>query len=106
MGAAIYEPASVEIPGFIYNTISGRKSENIKVKKNQTVTLDGEKYGKVKIDEGATLIFTAPNIYLDEIKTKKNASIEFEGCSNVYIKKKLKLGNSAILNSKVFMLPM
>jgi cytoskeletal protein CcmA (bactofilin family) len=98
-GNIIYAPANVTLPSFVYNTKSGKKSEDVKVRKNMILTLDEEVYGKVEIEESATVIFTSDNIYLDEIKSKKGASIEFEGCGNLYINKSFTLEENSTFNS-------
>ncbi|MCB0463683.1 MAG: lamin tail domain-containing protein, partial [Flavobacteriaceae bacterium] len=99
VGTAIYQPANPIIPTFIYNTYSNNSSPDAKANDNQTLTLNGGVYDKVEIEEDATIIFTAPNVYINELKTKKRATIEFTGCTNMFINKDFELDEDGTFNS-------
>ncbi len=89
-GTVIEAPANVEIPMFYYNTVSNGDSPNVTVNNNETVVLDGQIYGKVEIKDGASVTFTASNIFINELKTKKHTQIRFADCANILINKKVK----------------
>src|SRR5690606_19284773 len=99
----IYQPANPNIPTFVYNTYSNNNSPSVTINNNQTLTLTGSVYKKIEVKDGATVIFTKPNIYIDELKTNKDATIEFSGCTNVFINKDFKLDDRGILNSNGYM---
>ncbi|RMA57656.1 HYR domain-containing protein [Ulvibacter antarcticus] len=99
VGAAIYAPAVVTLPPFLFNTLSDNSSPDVTVNNNQSVTLTGSVYDKVEIKDGATVLFTSPDIYIDDLKTKKDITIEFAGCANLYLNKDLKLEKNSIFNS-------
>ena len=99
VGSAILSPADVEIPEFLYNNLSTGSSPEVKVENNQTELLTESVYEKVEVKDGATAIFTQSNVYIKELKTKKNATVEFSSCANVFIDKKLKLEEGTIFNS-------
>jgi len=98
VGERIYSPADVEVPDFIYNTSSNKHSGDVRISYNKTKILDGEVYGKVEIQDRATVSFTGSNIYLDELIVNSNATVEFTGCANIFISKKLVLGYNSTFN--------
>jgi hypothetical protein len=55
VGSAIYAPAVVDLPPFIFNTVSNKYSPDVTVNENQTITLTGYVYDKVEIKEGANV---------------------------------------------------
>jgi hypothetical protein len=63
------------------------------------MTLSGDVYDKVDIKEGATVIFTESNIFIDDLKTKKDITIEFSGCTYLYINKSLKFEKNITFNT-------
>ncbi len=87
----LLEPAVVDLPPFVFNSASDNNSTDITVEAGTTVTLDGQVYGKIEVKEGGTVVFTNSNVYLEELKTKDNASVDFTGCTNLFINKKVKL---------------
>jgi hypothetical protein len=97
-GLTINAPANPAIPAFQPNMLSNVGSPNITVNSNQTVSITGSVYGLVDIKNGATVTFTQPNIYIDDLKTGQNVTIKFEGCANVYINKKFMLAQYGNIN--------
>jgi hypothetical protein len=97
----IYAQANVTLPTFIYNTLGD--GDDIDVEEDQTVTLTGDHYGKIEVEEGGTLIFDNPNIYIEELKTKDEATIEFTQTTNLIIEKKvdLKKDNNFNLSNEI-----
>ncbi len=58
-------------------------------------------YGKIDVGEDATVNFTQSNVYIEELKTKTGVSINFSGCTNLYINKHFKLEkNTVTINAK------
>ncbi len=98
-GSSTLSPANVILPQFIYNTLSNNNSPDITVPENQAMTLYGDVYGKIDIKEGATVTFAQSNVYINELKTKENTTIEFSGCSYLYINKELKFDDHTTLNA-------
>ena len=99
VGAAINAPAVIGLPTFIYNTASNNSSPDVTVNNNQSITLNGSVYGKVDVKDGGSVLFTSPDIYINELKTKKNASIEFAACANLYLNKRLSLDKDNVFNA-------
>ncbi|MEM5567059.1 HYR domain-containing protein, partial [Psychroserpens sp. AS72] len=99
VGTVVYSPANPIIPSFVYNIQSNSESPNVTINNNATVTLSETVYGKITIKNGGTAIFTEPNVHIDELTTENNTIIEFSGCTNVLINKKLNFGNNSIFNS-------
>ncbi|OUR94317.1 hypothetical protein A9Q87_01330 [Flavobacteriales bacterium 34_180_T64] len=91
--------ANPTIPAFITNTYSNAGSPNETINNNQTVTLNGSVYGTVTVKSGATVTFSQSNVYIDELKTFSNATIEFSGCANVFINDKFMLAQNGVINS-------
>ncbi|MGC1631628.1 MAG: T9SS type A sorting domain-containing protein, partial [Gelidibacter sp.] len=106
VGTSVYQPAIPIIPAFVYNGYSNSNSLDVRVNKNQTVTLSGGVYNNVDLEESATVIFTAPNVYINELTTKKSATIEFDGCTNVFLNKTFKLDDNGVFNSNGYMVTM
>ncbi|MEO5789323.1 lamin tail domain-containing protein, partial [Gelidibacter sp.] len=103
VGTSVIQAANPTIPAFVYNAYSTSNSPDVRVSNNQTVTLSGGIYNKVEVDDNATVIFTAPNVYINELKTKKRATIEFNGCTNMFLNKEFKLDENGMFNSNGFM---
>ncbi len=103
VGTAVYQPANPTIPAFVYNGYSSSSSPDVRVNNNQTLTLSGGVYNKVELEENATVLFTASNVYINELKTKKSATIEFNGCTNVFLNKEFKLDDNGVFNSNGYM---
>ena len=51
------------------------------------------------IKDNATVTFTQSNVYIKELKTKKNVTIEFSGCTNLFINKKIKFQKNTTFNA-------
>lgn len=99
VGERFYAPADVEVPEFIFNTISNNRSQDVRIRYNKTEILDGDVYGKIEIQDRAKVTFTGSNVYLDELILNSNASVEFAGCANVFVNKKLVVGYNSTFNS-------
>jgi hypothetical protein len=99
VGNQVIAPANPIIPAFESNTQSNATSPNVTVNNNATQNLNLSVYGTVTIKQGATVTFTQENVYINEIKTFKGASIEFAGCTNVYINEKFQLAEDGVINS-------
>lgn len=99
VGVALYAPAVVTLPPFVFNTLSKKSSPSVTVNKNQSITLTGSVYNEIEIKDGGSVLFTSPDIYINELKTKKGVTIEFAGCANLYIKEELELGKDNVFNA-------
>ncbi len=100
VGTEVLEPADVDLPDFIYNTVSNSSSPDIVVDYYQTVTLDGSEYGRVFVKYGGVVTFTNSNVYLEELKMQNFATIDFEECTNLYIQDNLKFAKNTRFNLK------
>ena len=96
-GNKYYAPASVTIPPFQFNTQSNAGSPNATVSGNQTLT--GSVYNIVEIQQGATVTFSESNIYINQLITGDNATIEFSGCANVMINEPFVLQKYGVINT-------
>ena len=88
--------ADVPLPPFRYNTHSS--NNDIKVEEGQSMTLTDSIYGKIELEEGATLIFDSPTIYMEEIKTQDDATIDFAQSCEVMVEKKVDLKKDNLFN--------
>ncbi|MEO1257192.1 MAG: MopE-related protein [Bacteroidota bacterium] len=71
----IEEKANLTLPPF--RNSDNSNNNDIKVEKNETMTLTGSSYGKIEVEENATLIFDNPEIFVKEIKAKEEATVDF-----------------------------
>ncbi|QRM90408.1 DUF5011 domain-containing protein [Lacinutrix sp. WUR7] len=99
VGTAIYQPATPIIPPFVHNIQSNSASPDVTINNNSSTTLNGSVYGTINIKNGATVTFTEPNVHIDELKTANDATIEFSGCTNLLVNKKLDFGDRTLFNS-------
>jgi hypothetical protein len=99
IGTQVTAAANPIIPAFVANTTSNAGSPNITINNNATQNLTGSVYGTITIKQGATVTFTQANVYINEIKTFKDATIEFAGCTNLYINEKFQLAEGGVINS-------
>ena len=76
IGEQINEPANPVLPEFVYNTLSTSNSPSVTIASGNTQTLDGDVYDLIWVREGATVIFSQPNVYVNRIKTSDGAHIE------------------------------
>jgi len=98
IGVEMDGAADITLPSFIYNTVSNSSSPSVVVPAGQTMVLDGDNYNLVDVRQGATVVFTQSNIYINRIKTLEASSIEFEGCANVYLNDMFILAKYSVLN--------
>jgi hypothetical protein len=99
IGTQVAQPANPTIPAFVFNTQSTASSPDVTVNNNQSQTLGGSVYDVITIKQGATVTFTQPNVYINEIKTFENATISFTGCTNVYVNEKFMLARGGTINT-------
>ncbi|MDB9961786.1 T9SS type A sorting domain-containing protein, partial [Oceanihabitans sp.] len=99
IGEEINEPANPLIPEFIYNTLSRRDSPSVTIPNGETQTLDGDVYDLIWVREGATVIFSQSNVFVNRIKTSQQATIEFVECANVYVNDMFMLAKYGTINA-------
>ncbi len=86
------------------NTTLNGNYKDVKVKKGVTVTLNGNNFGKMTIEEGATVTFTASIINMEELKVnkgKKNESttvVNFSQPASVKVADKVSVEDDAHVN--------
>ena len=85
----IQQPAGISLPPFKNNP--SNSNNHITVQENQTMTLTGSSYGKIKVEKNATLFFDNPEIFLKSITTEEGAMIDFLQPSEVKVKGAMKL---------------
>jgi uncharacterized protein YrzB (UPF0473 family) len=95
----IFQPANIPFPDFVFNTLSNNTSPNVTINNNQSTTLNGSVYGTITVKQGATVTFSQPDVYIDQLKTFDGASIEFAGCANVFINDKFMLAQNGTINA-------
>jgi hypothetical protein len=72
---------------------------NVKVRKNTNVVLADSVYGKIEIESGATVLFTNPTIFADNIETASNVTIQFSGCTKIALCNKMEIGEYNVFNA-------
>ena len=95
-----FEALNFDVPMFYYNPETNYHSPDITVEEGQEVTLDGSVYGKIEIKQGASVIFTAQKLYLDELKTKEDTNIEFIGCTEIFVNESVDFYKFTTFNSE------
>ena len=98
-GSTTLAPAVVDLPPFVFNSVSDDSDFDIKVEEGQTITLNDQIYGKIEVKEGGTLIFNNSNVFIEELKTYKNTTVSFTGCTNLFINKEVKFEDNTEFNS-------
>lgn len=99
VGSKIYSTLQTPLPEFVHNTISNGNSPDIVVNYGQTVTLDGYDYGNIYVKSGATVIFTKSNVFIERLRTRYGAKVEFTQSTNLFIKERVILGRKTKFNS-------
>ena len=121
----IYGVASVSLPTMQYNlsntrylqdktinsnttaTVSGNYDE-VTLKKGSNVTLTGTVFGKIKLEEGASVRFTSTTIDVEEIQIEKGPKtggysyIRFAPNTSVRVSKKVTIGSDVIVNPEAY----
>ena len=94
---------NITIPKMALPSIVVGNYKDVKVKKNAVVTLTGNIFGKVEIDEGAQVTFSSPVVNLKELEMEKGKAgsptkVLFNANCNVLVKKKVKVEENCIVN--------
>lgn len=79
-------PADIPLPPFVSNPYPG--TFDVKVPDNATVTLADSVYKKIEIGKNATVTFTRPTVFAQEVIIRENATVKFSGCANMVIKRR------------------
>ncbi|MGS2725039.1 HYR domain-containing protein [Psychroserpens sp. BH13MA-6] len=99
IGTQIFAPANPTLPNFVFNTESTAASPDAIVGNNQTQTLTASVYDVVDIGNNATVTFTQSNVYINELITGNDVTIEFDGCANVFINEAFNLSQNGVINA-------
>lgn len=115
----IYDPAVVTLPAYQLNTTSGFSGivnvpdygtavisdnyKDINIGRNCTVTLTGNVFGKIDINKGSIVTFTAPVIDMQELQTKQadeanKTYIWFTENAVVRVPKTVRIYESCVVN--------
>ncbi len=121
----IYGVASVTLPTMQYNlsntrylqdktvnanittTINGNYDE-VTLKKGSNVTLTGTVFGKIKLEEGASVRFTSTTLDVEEIQIEKGPKtggysyIRFAPNTSIRVSKKVTIGSDVIVNPEAY----
>jgi hypothetical protein len=89
-------PANVALPPFVSNPYPG--TFDVKVPDNATVTLSDSVYKKIEIGRNATVTFTRPTVFAQEVLVREGARVKFNACANMVIKKKIAFEKNAKFN--------
>nr|WP_294988984.1 LamG-like jellyroll fold domain-containing protein [uncultured Sediminibacterium sp.] len=125
INSKIYGVASVTLPTMQYNvsntrylqdktinsnvtaTVSGNYDE-VTLKKGSNVTLTGTVFGKIKLEEGASVRFTSTTIDVAEIQIEKGPKnggysyIRFAPNTSIRVSKKVTIGSDVIVNPEAY----
>ncbi len=123
INSKIYGVVSVSLPTMQYNTSSTRYLQDVSVSNNTTlngnyddvtvkkganVTLTGTIFGKVKLEEGASVRFTSTTLNLEELQIEKGPKaggysyIRFAPNTSVRVTKKVTIGSDVIVNPEAY----
>lgn len=93
----IYERADPILPVFLSNNTRG--GDDVKVRRRKSVTLTGNVYEDVRVDDYGALTFSGQgNVYIKSLETEKNVKIYFSQSTNLIIKKDMELGTKNTFN--------
>ena len=90
--------ANIVLPDFVNNNYASNAGINVNVPNNATVTLADSVYRNISIGKNATVTFTRPNIYIQDIKVKEGATVKFNGCTNLIIRKAIDFEKNSKFN--------
>lgn len=116
----VYGVATVTLPEMQYNTASTKYLPNytaysnnnalagnfssLTIKRNVSVTLTGNTFGTIRLEEGASVAFTAnvlniENLYVDKgLKNNTYSYVRFAPNSSVRVSTKVSIGSEVLLN--------
>ncbi len=95
----ILAPAAPVLLAFENNAYSSGSSPSVTVNNGETTHLLESVYKHVVVEEGGTAIFIQPNVYIDELKMRKGATLEFIGCTNVMINRNFQVAEGGTINA-------
>jgi len=125
ISSKIYGTANVTLPTMQYNlsntrylqdktinsnvttTVNGNYDE-VTLKKGANVTLTGTVFGKIKLEEGASVRFTSTTIDVEEIQIEKGPKsggysyIRFAPNTSIRVSKKVTIGSDVIVNPEAY----
>lgn len=125
INSKIYGVANVTLPTMQYNlsntrylqdktvnsnvtaTVNGNYDE-VTLKKGSNVTLTGTVFGKIKLEEGASVRFTSTTIDVAEIQIEKGPKsggysyIRFAPNTSIRVSKKVTIGSDVIVNPEAY----
>jgi len=125
INSKVYGVATVTLPTMQYNTSSTRYLRDIRVNQNTTVTLTGNYddvtikkganatltgsiFGKVRLEEGASVKFTSAVVYMEELKVDRGPKsggysyVRFNQSTSVRLNGKVSIGNDVIVNPEAY----
>lgn len=125
INSKIYGVANVTLPVMQYNTNNTRYLQDVTVNSNITTTLNGNYdevtlkkganviltgtiFGKIKLEEGANVRFTAATINLEELQIEKGPKsggysyVRFASHTSVRVSKKVTIGSDVIVNPEAY----
>jgi hypothetical protein len=116
----VYGVATVTLPEMQYNTASTKylpsytaysnnsalagNFNSLTIKRNVSVTLTGNTFGTIRLEEGASVAFTAnvlniENLYVDKgVKNNTYSYVRFAPNSSVRVSTKVSIGSEVLLN--------
>ena len=86
----------VTLPNFLFNPFDS--DNDVEVAAFTTDTLTEQVYGKVELKEGATVVFTQQDIYIEELKVYDGGTVIFSGCTYMRVKKKVYMKKDITFN--------
>ncbi|MCP4121942.1 MAG: T9SS type A sorting domain-containing protein, partial [Bacteroidetes bacterium] len=93
----INEQALVNLPVFYPNTYSS--DNNVIIEENNTITLSNDLYGQIEIGDNSTILFTSPDVYVNELIIGNNCKLGFaQTCTNVLINERMEVGEKSQIN--------
>ncbi|NNE13333.1 MAG: T9SS type A sorting domain-containing protein [Saprospiraceae bacterium] len=101
IGSVCESPSIDIIPPFYANVVSSGSSPDIEVNDNETLVIHGQVFDKIVVRHGGTLIFTASNVFINELDVEKNTTIKFEECANVFINKNVRFEEFTTFNPEM-----
>jgi len=125
LNSKIYGVATVTLPTMQYNTNSSKHLRDISVNQNSTVTLTGNYddvtikkganatlvgtvFGKVRLEEGASVKFTSAVVNMEELQIDRGPKsggysyVRFTQSTSVRVNGKVSIGNDVIVNPEAY----
>ncbi len=92
-------PATPVLPDFMENPFNFGNDMEVVIGNGETATLTESMYEDIKIGDNATVTFSGQqDVYIEDLETGNNVTLQFDQCTNLILSRKLDLGEDNQFN--------